>query len=919
MDGKRRQYVPPALGGSPAYTAATERLTSLRRSAYPLESSLQAESFQSAPATNKQATASVRGCALSLKSSSSQVLAPTARACKHSDGATATTAVAATPVPRTHGDDSLHLPRPRSCAGPPLTSSTSSSPAPAAVAAAAAAAALLKIRNQKGNSRTDSSANSGQPSPSKGMSQSSSRHLAARPPPKASRSWSPRKLSLQRPPSAVAYTRQPGAEAPERSHVTTISASLPPQRAFSLSSSPPSPPSDAPQSAMGLYREVLGPGSEEASHSNIFGRASATQAGLKRPRGSDVSAISDDEDGRIDGGDGRQRCTIDSSSPSPSSSSSSIEKASAPPSARSDAAAGLPRTPEKGDDVMQGRGGRVEDWATRPTAAWTGLLPRPGEEDASSAPRLQHPLGLAGLPPPRAAAPSDEELERATFGGDTEGDEDTDTGEETGEEDGERGRRSVVQSDPLRVVVDFAQLQGVAASRKTAVAAAPSSGGAVQPAEELEALLVDREEGVGSKRQARQDNTNSCDREAEREAHEVASARAWLEKRAWADVHRRATQAASIPAPPSELLLDLLQHLPSAPSRVIYDRSSCPPVTAASAFSDDFHKHVQRFMTHIVLQRDGRTGSDPPPSVSVCKTTVFQRASASNRRPSGTPPRCTMQKQKEAEVGQLVEAVERGIASDVRDVVAYSRFIMQEQLHQERRKAPKRRSPLTKTAMQEPERNRSSDGEERVDGDVLASQQQQQLAELRAVVEKKLSIMRIAAEKEGEAESAALHTKRTGSKGSSEGGAGGAPAAHGAAPQDTKAALVGAHTRFMDVVRSAAASRRERSEAAQAAEQRLEATVAAWRKAYDTLLTREGNRHRAGQRPGKQSRTEAWQLPPKKHQRTQRHQPPGGLWEMTKGMSKSERERLNELVKAAANAFPLPPFEYPSPSPNFPQ
>ncbi|KAG5488621.1 hypothetical protein JIQ42_00232 [Leishmania sp. Namibia] len=917
MNGKRRQYVPPALGGSPAYTAATERLTSLRRSARPLESSLQADSFQSAPATNEQATASVRRCAPSLKSGSSQVLAPTARACKHSDGVTTTTAVAPTAAPRTHGDDSLHLPRPHSNAGPPLTSSTSSSSAPAAVAAAAAAAALLKIRNQKGDSRTDSSVNSGQPSPSKGMSQSSSRHLAARPPPKASRWWSPPKPSLQRPPSAVASTRQPGAEAPERSHFTTTSASLPPQRAFSPSSSPSPPPSDAPQSAMGLYREVLGPDSEEARHSNIFGRASATKVVLKRPRGSDVSAISDDKDGGADGGDGRQRCTIGSSSPSPRSSSSSTEKASAPPSARSDAAAGLPRTPEKVDGVMQGRGGRVEGWATRPTAAWTGLLPRPGEEDASSAPRLQHPLGLAGLPPPRAAAPSDEELERATFGGDTEGDEDADTDEETGEEDGGRGRRSVVQSDPLRVVVDFAQLQEVAASRKTAVAAAPSSGGAVQPAGELEALLVDREEGVGSKRQARQDNTNSCDREAEREAHEVASARACLEKRAWADVHRRATQAASIPGLPSELLLDLLQHLPSVPGRVIYDRSSCPPITAGSAFSDDFHKHVQRFMTHIVLQRDGRTGCDPPPSVSVCKTTVVQRASASNRRPSGTPPRCTM-KQKEAEVGQLVDAVERGIASNVRDVVAYSRFIMQEQLHDERRKAPDRRSPLTKTAVEE-SKNRSADSEERVDGDVLASHQQQHLAELRAVVEKKLSIMRIAAEKEGEAESAALHTKRTGSKGSSEGGAGGAPVAHGAAPQDTKAALVGAHTRFIDVVRSAAASRRERAEAAQAAEQRLEATVAAWRKAYDTLLTREWNRHWAGQRPGKQSRTEAWQLPPKKRQRTQRHQPPAELWEMTKGMNKSERERLNELVKAAANAFPLPPFEYPSPSPSFPQ
>nr|VDZ49419.1 hypothetical_protein_conserved [Leishmania donovani] len=578
--------------------------------------------------------------------------------------------------------------------------------------------------------------------------------------------------------------------------------------------------------------------------------------------------------------------------------------------------AGLPRAPVRGEGLGEGS-------ATRPLAAWRGLLPRPGVGDASTAPQPQHPLGLASLHQHafsrlnRATTASDEEAEQATFNRETE-DEDAVADDETGEEDGGGGRRSVVQSDPLRVVVDFAEVRRAAARSKTAAAAAASSDGALQQAEEAEAMLTDAQKGSESHRHAKQDNASRCSLEAERDARDVASARAFLEKRAWADVHRRATQAATTPAPPSELLLDLLQHLPTTPGRAIYDRSSCPPTAAASGFDEDFHKCVQQLMTQIVLQRDGRIGDAKLPSVSLADAAAAQQDSASLRHRSRMQRKGAKQKQKEGEVEQLVEAVERGIADDVRDVVAYARFLMQERLHQEQRKVSERLSSPSKTAVEE------SEGNFCPDGDMRTPEQQQQLAELRAVVEKKLSLMRAAAEstdKGGESESATLRTKRAQSTRGSEDDADGIPGATDAALQDSKAVFAAAHRRFMDVVRSAAASRREKVEAAQAAEQRLEATVAAWRKSYDKLLTRELSRHCAGKRPDKQSRTEAllqaMQPQQEKHQKRQHHRPPTGLWEMTKGMHKKERKHLSKLVKAAANVLPLPPFQYPPAPPHF--
>ncbi|CAG9583748.1 conserved hypothetical protein [Leishmania major strain Friedlin] len=576
----------------------------------------------------------------------------------------------------------------------------------------------------------------------------------------------------------------------------------------------------------------------------------------------------------------------------------------------------LPRAPVRGEGLGEGS-------ATRPFAARRGLLPRPGVGDASTALQPQHSPNLASLQHAfrrlnRTTTASDEEAEQATFNCETEEDEDAVADDETGEEDGGGGRGSVVQSDPLRVVVDFAEVRRVAARSKTAAAAAASSNGALQQAEEAEAMLTDAQKGSESHQQAQQDNANRLGLEAERDARDVASARAFLEKRARADVHRRATQAATTPAPPSELLLDLLQHLPSTPGRAIYDRSSCPPTAAASGFNEDFHKCVQQLMTQIVLQRDGRAGDAKPPSVSLADAAAAQQASASPRHRSRMQRKASKQKQKEGEVEQLVEAAERGIADDVRDVVAYARFVMQERLHQEQRMGSERLSPPSKTAVGE------SEGSLCPDGDTQTPKQHQLLAELRAVVEKKLSLMRAAAEatdKEAEPESATLRRKRAQSTGGSEDDADGIPGATDAARQDSKAVFVAAHTRFMDVVRSSAANRREKVEAAQAAEQRLEATVASWRKSYDKLLTRELSRHRAGKRPDKQSRTEAllqaMQPQQEKHQKRQHHQPPTDLWEMTKGMPKKERKHLNKLVKAAANVFPLPPFHYPPAPPHF--
>lgn len=668
---------------------------------------------------------------------------------------------------------------------------------------------------------------------------------------------------------------------------------------------------------MELHREVLGLGGDAAGCSDMVGQTSKSQAGLKRPRDFDVPSISDDEDDSDDGGDGGQGGTIASSPASLRSSSSSTDKASAPLSMINGVGAGLSRAPVRGEGLGEGS-------ATRPLAAWTGFLPRPGVGDGSTAPRPQYPLDLASLHQHalpllnRTTTSSDKEVAQATFDHETEEDEDAVTDDETGEEDGGGGRLSMVQSDPLRVVVDFAEVRRIAARTKTVAAAVASSDGALQQAEEAEAMLTDARKGRELHHHAKQDNANSCSLEARRDARDVASARALLEKRAWADVHRRATQAATTPASPSELLLDLLQHLPSTAVRAIYDQSSCPPTAAASGFNEDFHKCVQQFMTHIVLQRDGRTGDAKQPSVSLSDAAAAQQASASPRHRSSMQRKGTKQKQKDGEVKQLVAAVERGIADDVRDVVAYARFVMQERLHQEQRKGSERPSPPSKTAVGE------SEGDLCPDGDMRAPKQHQQLAELRAVVERKLSLICAAAgatDEEGESETATLRTKRTQSKGGCGDDANGTPGATDAALQDSKTMFIAAHTRFMDVVRSAAASRREKVEAAQVVEQRLEATVAAWRKSYDKLLMRELNRHRAGKRPEKQSRTEALlealQPHQEKHQKRQPHQPPAGLWEMTKGMHKKDRKHMNKLVKAAANVFPLPPFQYPPAPPHF--
>ncbi|XQJ31686.1 hypothetical protein NXY56_007806 [Leishmania guyanensis] len=642
---------------------------------------------------------------------------------------------------------------------------------------------------------------------------------------------------------------------------------------------------------------------------------SMTQAGLKRPRDSNVSPISDDEDG----GHGN---AVASSPSSPGSSSSSTDKASAPPPMSNDMCAGVPRVPARGEDMAQGGEGCDEGSTTRPIAVRTGFLPRPGSRYVSTASRQQQQLlELATMPqypfPPlnRATTAPEDEIQRSALGRNMEEDEETDADDETGEEDGDGRCGYVMQSDPLRVSLDLAQVRKVASLARTAATVAADSDGAVHQAEEAEAILTGAQEGSASHCHAQLDDTNTCSLEAECDVREVSKARARLEKRGWDDIHRRAMQAATTPTPPSELLLDLLQHLPSAPGRAIYDRSNCPPTTVASGFNEDFHKCVQKLMTHVVLQRDGRTGNAEPPSIPVAGAAVAQQVNASPGPRGSTQRKGARQNPKVAETEQLAEVVERGIAPDVRDVVAYAQFVMQERLHQEQRRKSNYRSTLLRTAVGESGEDRCAEDGVRANVDVLTSDQHQQLAKLRAVVEKKLSLMRTAAEatdEVGEAEREALRTQRTNKKRGNEDGSNEMLLPNDVTPQEPKAVLVAAHTRFMDVVRSAAASRREKVEATQAAEQRLEAAVATWRKSYDTLLTRERHRHQAGQRQDKQSRVEALlqalQLQQVNPQKVQRHQPPADLWGMAKGMRKKERKHLNKLVKAA-NAFPLPPFK----------
>ncbi|GET93292.1 hypothetical protein, conserved [Leishmania tarentolae] len=921
MDGKRRQYVPPALGGSPASIASTtaaaaaQRLISLRNSARPPESSPPTQTFTNAQVLREKTTTDMQRCTPSPNLGNSQALVPAIRDGEHSDNTTTPTPFTTTGLPRTYRDNLLSLPRPRSYVASPLAPPvSSSSPAPASVAAAAAAAALLKIRNRAGNSTTLGTVTIPDSPSLEKMTPSSSRHLAGGPLQNTSRSWTSPKISLRRPPSVVAATCRPMGEEHERSHAPTASTNMSPQYVLSSSSAPTPSLSDAPGSEMELRQEVLGLSSRETGYSDVVGPTSVPQAGLKRPRDLDFPSISDGEDG--DEGDGGHGGT-NSSQPAfqHSSSTSSAYKASALPLISNGVNADFPAAPPTTK-------GPAEGSAARPFAVCTGFLSHPGVGEARTGPQSQHPLGPTGLsqqPPQlsRATTSSDEDAGQVAFDHETEV-EDAVADDESAEEDGGDNCRSVAQSDPLSVVVDLAHVRRVAARAKAAASAPSSSDGALQQAEEAEAMLTHTQKGSELPHHAKQDNTNSCSRQAERDARDVARTRALLEKRAWADIHRRATQVATTLAPPSELLLDLLQHLPNTPSRAIYDRSSCPPTATASGFSEDFHKCVQQFMTHIVLQRDGRTGDAQSTSVSHSDAAAPQQASTPPRHRCNTLQKGTKQKQKEGETEQLIETIEKGIAEDVRDVVAYARFVMQERLHQGRRRGSKRPSPLPKTALSESEEVLCPAG------DIQTPEENQQLSELRVVIEKKLSLIRASAEatnKEGDYESATLHTKRSQSKGGIEDDTNAIVGGTDSALKNSKEMFVAAHTRFMDVVRSAAASRREKMEAAQLAEQKQESTVAAWRKLYDKLLTRALNRHFAEKRPDKQSRTEALlqalQPQQEKHRKRQHHQTSAGLWEMAKGMRKKERKHLSKLVKAAANSFPFPPFQYPPAPPRF--
>ncbi|KAG5490095.1 hypothetical protein JKF63_00214 [Porcisia hertigi] len=890
MDGKRRQYVPPALQGPPAPTpianaavAAAEtsgkRLISLRSSALPPESSLPTHSSQSAQAGSEEATT---GMSRSTTYTSSEGLAAFAPSPKGDaplrSVTTATTASAATGLLRTHRDDSLPFPRPRSYAAPPLASSTASSIAPASAAAAAAAATLLKIRNQTSNCSTAGVAPLSEPSSSERISLSSLRQVATRSPPEGQ----------QRPLSTVPFASSLTGEGHKPRLVTIASAN------HSLkavpSSSPPTPsPFDGPHSALELCREALGLGGDETRCNDAVGLTPVGQKNFKRPRHCAFSPISDDDDDDVyDRGD---------ASSSRSSSSCLADKESVPSFLSSGVAADPPRVlAGGGEDTTQAGEGSSSVLAAYRTATPTGLLLRPGREDLGTAPQVQHPLDHASSPPPTFPPPdsitgaSNEDVEQTPLDLDTEEGGNTDTDNETGEDDGARGRRSVVPSDPLRFAVDLAHVRMIAARATTKSAPVISGEDAVHRSEEEEAMLACTQDESELHPHAKQTSTTSYSLCTDRDTREAVSARALLEKRAKADIHRRATQAATAPAPRSELLLSLLQHLPTAPGRAIYDQSGCPSSAAGSGFDEEFHKCVQRFTTRIVLQRDGRIGDVQLPPVSPAPAALPpQQVRAVSGRCSDTQRRGANEKRKVVEVEGAVEVLSRGLSTDVRDVVAYAQCVMQERLSQEQQQKSKSHSSASKMAVEKTERCQHADDEVCVQGDVLDSNKREQLAELQAVVDQKLSLMRATVD----------DTRET-------------PVASNATSTDSKEMLVAAHKRFTDVVRRAAASRREKAEAAQVAEQRLEATVDAWRKSYDMLLKRELDRHRVAQRTERRPRMEAplqaLQPPQEEHKKARHHQSPTGLWDTPRGMRRKERKRLKKLVKAA-NACSMPPFQ----------
>jgi hypothetical protein len=270
---------------------------------------------------------------------------------------------------------------------------------------------------------------------------------------------------------------------------------------------------------------------------------------------------------------------------------------------------------------------------------------------------------------------------------------------------------------------------------------------------------------------------------------------------------RRITKAAALPPPPASHVLNLLEQIPDVPRRAVYNREDCP-CSVKDGFNEEFHECVQQCMTRIALQRDGRMRDAPPAPADKTATAAAEQQRHQRR----------------------FEELTSGVPADVRDVVAFARFVAQQQLL------------LPHAAVHFSSAVSSSPGAGAEDVNASVSQP---LESLRAFVEAKVLLMRSADTGIG-LSAAATSTIAKGVIEAAQSSSGGVEKAVspmvevGASGRPVATSLATAHQHFITLARSASSARQEKAEAAQQAEQRLVAAATAWHDNFLAMLRESG-------------------------------------------------------------------------------
>ncbi|KPA80178.1 hypothetical protein ABB37_05160 [Leptomonas pyrrhocoris] len=379
--------------------------------------------------------------------------------------------------------------------------------------------------------------------------------------------------------------------------------------------------------------------------------------------------------------------------------------------------------------------------------------------------------------------------------------------------------------DPLRMVVPARSLaavvQRVTTTTTAARAAAPAPSAAERDDEESEnivgTLCLETDTGTAATNEGdwavRQAAESEKKEAAEEEHSELIRLRAILDVRDHESLERRATKAATLPPPPADFVLDLLQQLPASPRRAVYSCDDCP-CTATEGINEEFHDCVQHLMTRIVLRRDGRAGDaaadgnmSPAPSTDATADHVKPAQQRHPRRP---------------------DEVTRNMPSDVRDVVAYARFVVQQ-----RQQLQQGHSTIVfaNTSSTTAGRGTFASQKETCEEDAMAAAHPQ-LGSLKAFVEAKLYLMQSTSANPESTPIGQQGEENIASPAGELGGSGGRLAA----------SLGAAHQHFVDVARAASSTRQEKAEAAQQAEQRLATSALSWRETFQTFLQPDRNR-----------------------------------------------------------------------------